>query len=66
MPSISFSDDELGDARDEVRPVHVVGDLRDHDLLHPALHLLGVGLAADADDALAGLQVAQDALAARR
>jgi hypothetical protein len=55
--------DELGDARDQVRPVHVVGDLRDDDLLHAALQLLGVGLAADADDSLAGLQVAQDRLA---
>ena len=55
---------EVGDARDERGAVHVVGDLRDDDLLHPALELLGVGLAAGADDALAGLEVAEDALAA--
>ena len=56
---------ELGDARHQVRPVHVVGDLRDHDLLHAPLHLLRVGLAAQADDALAGLQVGEDRLAPR-
>jgi hypothetical protein len=54
---------ELGDARDQVGSVHVVGDLGDDDLLHAALHLLGVGLAADADDALARPQVAEDGLA---
>jgi hypothetical protein len=44
--------DELGDARDEGGAIHVVRNLRDDDLLHPALDLLGVGLAARADDAL--------------
>src|SRR5581483_3787336 len=39
-------------------------NFRDDDLLHAALDFLGVGLAADADDALAGAQVAVDAFAA--
>ena len=56
--------DQFGDAGHEGGAVHVVGDLGDDDLLHAALELLGVGLAADADDALAGPEVAQDALAA--
>ena len=56
--------DELGDAEDEGVAVNVVGDLGDDDLLHAALEFLGVGLAAGADDALAGLEVAEDALAA--
>ena len=56
--------DELGDAGDQRGAVHVVRDLGDDDLLHAALQFLGVGLAAGADDALAGLQIAEDALAA--
>ena len=59
-----FLADELGDAQDEVGAVHVIRDFRDNDLLHAGLHLLGVGLAADADDALAGLEVGEDAFAA--
>ena len=55
MPSISLSRDQVGDAGDEGGAVHVVGDLGDDDLLAAALELLGVGLAAHADDALAGL-----------
>jgi hypothetical protein len=57
---------EFGDLQDEGGPVDVVGDLGDDDLLAPVLHLLGVGAAADADDALAGAQVAVDALACPR
>ena len=56
--------DELGDAGDEGGAVDVVRDLGDDDLLAPALELLGVGLAAHADDALAGGEVGDDALAA--
>ena len=59
-----FLADEFGDAGDEGVAVNVVGDLGDDDLLHAALEFLGVGLAAGADDAFAGFQVAEDAIAA--
>ena len=55
---------ELGDAEHERGAVHVVGDLGDDDLLAAALELLGVGLAAGADDAAAGGEVGLDAGAA--
>ena len=56
--------DEIGDAQHERVAVHVVGDLGDDDLLAAALELLGVGLAAHADDAAAGGEVGLDARAA--
>lgn len=59
-----FLADEFGDAEDEVGAVNVIRDLGDDDLLRAGLGLFGVGFAADADDAFAGLEVGEDAFAA--
>ena len=55
--------DELGDSDDEVGAINVVGDLGDDELLAAALHFLGMGFATDTDDALAGLEIGEDAFA---
>ena len=54
----------VGDVLHEGGAVDVVGQLREDDLLLAVLHLLGVGDAADADDASAGAEVLLDALLA--
>jgi len=54
---------QVGNPGDEGGAVDVVGDLGDDDLFAAALELLGVRLAPHADDALAGLEIGNDALA---
>ena len=55
---------EVGDVLHQGGAVDVVGQLREDDLLLAVLHLLGVGHAADADDAAAGAEVLLDAFLA--
>ena len=57
---------QLGDALDQRRAVHVVGNLRDDDLFAAALEFLDAGLAAHFHAAAAGLEILLDALRRRR
>ena len=57
----TFSFTSVGDALDQRRAVHVVGNLRDDDLLAIALELFHAGLAAHLHAAAAGLEILLDA-----
>ena len=54
--------DQFGDAGDQVRAVHIVGDFRDDDDFPAALVGFGVQRGADAHAATAGLEVILDSL----